>query len=88
MDPQSVIAHLSDLNPDAIFFDNMDTALVGVGYSGQNDPVAVYSKARLFEALTSAGLSPDDADGYYLARFVSEHNGPHAPVILDDSCEG
>lgn len=87
MDPQSVIAHLSDLNPDAIFFDNMDAALIGVGYCGQNEPVAVYSKSLLFEGLAAAGLSRDDAEEYYLARFVADHAGVNAPVILDDFCE-
>lgn len=88
MDPQRVIAQLSDLNPDAVFFDNMDAALVGLGCAGQNEYVAVYSKARLLDALREAGLSADDAEEYYLARFIAEQAGPNAPFILDDVCEG
>jgi hypothetical protein len=42
MHTNSVVATLSDLNPDAYLFDNMDCALIGVGYVGHKDPVAVY----------------------------------------------
>ena len=88
MDPQRVINQLSDLNPDAILFDNMENALVGVGYTGNNDPVAVYSKNKLFTQLFAAGMSLEDAEEYYVGRFLSDRAGPNAPVILDDSCEG
>lgn len=88
MEPQRVIAQLSDLNPDAVFFDNMDAALIGVGYNGHNDPVAVYSKTQLFSLLSAAGLSQEDAEEYYVGRFIADCAGPNTPVILDDSCEG
>lgn len=88
MDPQRVVDQLSDLNPDAVFFDNMAAALVGVGYIGQNDPVAVYSKAKIFELLAAAGLSEEDAEEYYVGRFLADCTGPHVPVILDESHEG
>lgn len=87
MDPQRVIDQLSDLNPDAVFFDNMELALVGVGYSGGREPVAVYSSAKLFELLASTGMSEEDAEEYYVGRFIAGCAGPNAPVILDDSCE-
>lgn len=88
MDPQRVIDQLSDLNPDAVFFDNMDAALVGVGHSGAHEPVAVYSHSKIFELLAAAGMSEEDAEEYYVGRFISACAGPNAPVILDDSCEG
>lgn len=88
MDPQRVIDQLSDLNPDAVFFDNMAAALIGVGYVGHNEPVAVYSRVKLFALLAADGLSEEDAEEYYVGRFIANVGGPNAPVILDDSCEG
>lgn len=88
MDPQRVIDQLSDLNPDAIMFEDMSAALVGLGYTGNNDPVAVYSKDKLFTQLFAAGMSAEDAEEYYVGRFLASCVGPNAPVIIDDSCEG
>jgi hypothetical protein len=86
MDPQRVINQLSDLNPEAILLDNMEDALIGIGYIGPADPVAVYSKARIYSKLLELGLSQEDADEYYTVKFVAPvaYAGAHAPVIVDD----
>jgi hypothetical protein len=84
--PQHVLAQLSDLNPDAFLFDNMDSALIGLGYVGTADPVAVYSKTKLYAQLLADGLSEEDAKEYYIARFFSGSAGRFAaPVIVDDT---
>jgi hypothetical protein len=85
MSPHHVLAQLSDLNPDAFLFDNMDSALIGLGYVGNADPVAVYSKTKLYEKLLADGLSEEDAKEYYTGRFVSGCGGALAPVIVDDT---
>lgn len=87
MEPQSVIAQLSDLNPEAHFFDNMQSALVGIGYIGHKDPVAVYSRAKIYEKLAADGLSIDDAEEYFSSKFVGLWAGEQTPVILDDVTE-
>jgi len=87
MDAKRVLNQLLDLNPEAVLFENMDTALVGVGYIAGVDPVAVYSKARIYNKLLADGLSPEDADEYYTGTFLSLRAGPQTPVILDDAQE-
>jgi hypothetical protein len=83
----TVRATLSDLNPDAILFDGLDAALVGFGGVAHNEPVAVYSKTKIFEQLMSDGLSPEDADEYFSFNIVGLWAGPHTPFILDDVVE-
>lgn len=78
------LAQLADLNPDAVLLDNMADALIGVGYIGHQDPVAVYSKAKIFAKLQNDGLSQEDAEEYYVGRFLGLWAGEHTPVILDD----
>jgi hypothetical protein len=39
--PQHILAELADLSPEAVLFDNMDCALIGVGYIGGDGPVPV-----------------------------------------------
>lgn len=87
MEPQSVIDQLSDLNPDAYLFDNMSAALIGVGYIGHKDPVAVYSKTKIFEKLAVDGLSEEDAEEYFFSKFVGTWAGENTPVILNDTTE-
>ena len=86
-DFHGIAAALGDLNPEAVLFDNMDAALVGVGYIAHHDPVAVYSKAKIYEKLLADGLSQEDADEYFLGKFVNVCAGELTPVILDDLSE-
>jgi hypothetical protein len=84
MDAQRIIDQLSDTNPEAVFFDNMHHALVGIGRIAGADPVAIYSKAKIYAKLFSDGLSVEDANEYFSGRFLALRAGEHTPVILDD----
>lgn len=81
---QRVLAELSDLNPEAVLFENMDVALVGLGYIADAEPVAVYSRAKMYAKLLSDGFSREDADEYYAGKFVALRAGNLTPVIVDD----
>lgn len=81
---QRARAELADLNPEAVLFDNMDCALVGVGYIGGEGPVPVYSRAKLYAKLLADGFSREDADEYYAGKFVALRAGNLTPVIVDD----
>ena len=87
MDAKRVLNLLSDLNPEAVLLENMNSALIGVGCIADADPVAVYSKAGIYSKLLSDGLSTEDADDYYTGKFVAARAGAHTPVILDDTQE-
>jgi hypothetical protein len=84
MDAQRIVDQLSDSNPEAVFLDNMNHALVGVGRIAGGDPVAIYSKAKIYAKLFADGLSIEDANEYFSGRFLSVRAGEHTPVILDD----
>jgi hypothetical protein len=87
MGSNSLVAQLSDLNPDAILLENMESALIGLGYIGQADPVAVYSRARIYSKLLTDGLSQEAANEYYFGKFVAAQAGAFTPVIVDDMGE-
>lgn len=82
--PQHILAELADLSPEAVLFDNMDCALIGVGYIGGDGPVPVYSRAKLYAKLLADGFSREDADEYYAGKFVALRAGNLTPVIVDD----
>jgi hypothetical protein len=81
---QRVLAELVDLNPEAVLFDNMDSALIGLGYIADDEPVAVYSRAKIYSKLLADGFSREDADEYYAGKFVALRAGNLTPVIVDD----
>ena len=87
MEPKSVLDQLGDLNPEAYLLDNMELALVGIGYRGHTDPVAVYSKKQIYDKLLSDGLSEEDADEYFSGKFMASWAGDNTPIILDDMTE-
>lgn len=84
MSPQNILAALNDLNPDAALFDNMHTALIGVGRSGTADPVAVYSQFKIFERLYADGFSEAEALDYFSDKMVAFDAGANTPVIVLD----
>ncbi len=79
-----VLAELSDLNPEAVLFDNMDCALIGLGYIADEGPVAVYSRSKMYAKLLADGFSREDADEYYSGKFSVLRAGNLTPVIVDD----
>lgn len=87
MDAKRVLDQLSDLNPEAVLLDNMDAALIGLGYIADADPVAVYSRALIYDKLLADGLSPEDADEYYTCKFAAVRAAQYTPVIVDDRQE-
>jgi hypothetical protein len=84
MTPQAVQYALNDLNPHAVFFDNMDSALVATGRRGAADPVAVYSQKLIFEQLYCDGLTESEAADYFFDKIVGLCVGPNTPVVLQD----
>jgi hypothetical protein len=86
MDAHSITVALGDLNPDAVLLENMDTALIGVGYIGPRDPVAIYSKAKIYEKLFADGFSQEDANEYF-GKYSNTWAAENTPVIMDDLSE-
>lgn len=86
MDADIIIAELNDLNPEAYLFDNMNSALIGIGSIAHKDPVAVYSKRGIFNKLLADGFSAEDAEEYF-SKFVGVWAGDNTPVIVNDLME-
>jgi hypothetical protein len=84
---QHILNQLHDENPDAVLFDNMNGALIGFGAAGYLNPVAIYSKKLMLAQLMRDGLSAEDAEEYFLSKFVGLWAADNTPVILDDTQE-
>lgn len=87
MQSQSAINQLSDLNPDAILFENLNSAIIGIGRIGNNDPVAIYSQTLIFAQLEKDGFTAEEAEAFYQNNLVSLVATKDTPVIVDDLSE-
>lgn len=85
MTSEHIRAALGDINPDAVFFDNLDDALVGLGCIAHLEPVAVYSKKRIFDKLLADGFSKTDIMDYFLNKIVAVFAEHNTPIVLDDT---
>jgi hypothetical protein len=87
MNARRVLDQLSDLNPEAILLTNMDSALIGVGHIGANEPVAVYSRSLIFAQLKRDGFTEEEANDFYQNTFIGAAITKDTPVIVDDQEE-
>lgn len=84
MTPQRIKSELNELNPDAYFFENMDSALLGLCSCGPKNYVALYSKVRIYDQLAVDGLSAIESDDYFNSHILPIWADVNTPVIFDD----
>jgi|WetSurSiteA1Bulk_404760.scaffolds.fasta_scaffold04474_7 hypothetical protein len=74
---------LAGLNPEALFMDGFDEAIIGVsvGQSGQN-AIVVYDQDEIVRLLVAGGADIDDAWEYYSFNVEGAYVGPHTPIII------
>ena len=81
---------LEDENPEALLYDDMDEALIGV-YRGdlarqdmQEGSIAVYSYVKYIEIL-SRDMSEEEAVEYFDFNVAGGYIGKYQPIIIDDT---
>ena len=74
---------LTELNPDALFMDGLDDAIVGIGCQYSKNAVVVYSEPAIIEHLISVeGLSYEDAWEHYSFNIAGAWVGENTPIIM------
>lgn len=53
--------HLESVNPDAVLFDGLDLAIVGIAERFNLSPVVAYDYDACIEMLVESGMSPEAA---------------------------
>lgn len=72
---------LSEWNPDALFFDGFDDAIVGWATQFTKDPVVAYSYGKII-AILSEDMSPQEAREYFDFNIGGSWVGENTPLIL------
>ena len=84
MTPADEIRHqLAEANPDALFADGLDDALIGYTINTHHAHVAVYSATRCVEVLVDRdGMTPEEADEYLEFNTYCCYVGPNGPLFV------
>lgn len=72
---------IADLNPDAMFIDDMDDALVGYAVQWGSPALAVYDAERIIEIL-SKDMGLEDASEFFALKIECAYVGQGTPMIL------
>ena len=83
---------LADENPEAICYDGMDEALIGI-YRGdlarqnmQESSIAVYSYVKFIEVyIKRDGMSEEEAIEFFDYNVAGGYIGKYQPLIIDDT---
>jgi len=79
---ESLQDYIAAINPDALFADGLDDALIGHG--GQfNQVVAVYSTEKALDIFEKDGMSRDEAREHFDFNVVGAWVGENTPIFVD-----
>jgi|ETNmetMinimDraft_9_1059917.scaffolds.fasta_scaffold22944_3 hypothetical protein len=74
---------LEELNPEALFMDGLDSAIVGWGCQYSKNTVVVYNEDDIIEHLTETeGLSYEEAWEHYSYNIAGAWVGENTPIII------
>lgn len=74
---------LEDDNPDALFMDGLDAAIVGVGRQYTKPALVVYDYDLIVAALTEQGMDEDEVVDYVGFNILDAWMGENTPFVLN-----
>ena len=88
-----IVEVLTEENPEAIIYDGMDDALIGIYRGivhGQNgsyeESIAVYSYVSFIETyIERDGMSEEEAIEFFDFNVAGGWLGEHQPIVIDDT---
>lgn len=80
--PAEIREQLTESNPDALYADGFDDALVGIARRCGQPDLAVYSVRLCIEVLMQRGMTYEEACEYFEFNVVGAWMGPMTPIFL------
>tara|TARA_A100001391_G_scaffold41736_1_gene24034 strand:- start:140 stop:394 length:255 start_codon:yes stop_codon:yes gene_type:complete len=74
---------LSECNPDALFIDGFDNALIGIARRCGSPDVAVYDYEKCVDVMVDGGMSHDEAVEYMEYNVAGAYVGENGPILVD-----
>ena len=80
---QAVTDALAERNPEAVLWNGLDDALVGIASQFTSPPLAVYDQERLVHLLQDQGMTWEEAHEYLAHNIAGGYLGAGTPLILE-----
>lgn len=78
----SIREDLAEQNPDAVLWDGLDAALIGIAHRCGQPALAVYDYQLCVEAFEQEGMTYEEAVEWLDFNVVGAWVGPNTPVML------
>lgn len=75
--------YLAERNPEAVLFDGLDHALLGIASQFTNPPLAVYDYGALIEGFMADGMTHQEAHEHLSYNIEGLWAGKGTPLILE-----
>lgn len=73
---------VAEINPDALFMDGYDNAIIGIASRfGMND-VACYDYDKVIAEMVSGGMTEEEADEFFQFNQIGAWLGENTPVFV------
>jgi hypothetical protein len=76
------LEELTENDPEIIFWDGFDAAIIGVGKRCGIPDVLIYDYEKMVEILVNDGGSPEEAMEYLDFNVVGAYVGEHTPITI------
>ena len=74
---------MEELNPEAIWYDGLEDAIVGIGCKYSNSPVVVYDEGLIiFTLMAEQEMEFEEAWEYYSFNIQGMWVGDNTPIIM------
>mgnify|MGYP003141252963 CR=1 FL=1 len=80
--PDAIISTLEEYNPEAIMYDGLDDALVGIVSRAGTEPLALYDRDKILKLFVSQGMTHEQAEEYICFNIEGCWAGPHTPFLV------
>lgn len=75
---------LAERDDEAVMFDGLDGAVVGMGVRCGQPPIVVYDRARILRILVERdGMTEDEADEFCAFHIEGGWLGPRTPIVVE-----
>ena len=81
---EAILDHLTEANDSAVTFDDLESALLGVGGQYTKTPLAVYSASKMVDCFVKQGMTYEEATEWYELNVACLWAGEHTPIIVED----
>lgn len=78
---------IGEQNPEALFIDGHDDALIGMAARCGQPVLAVYSYGKIRATLMERdGMEQEEAEEFMEFNILGSWLGAHTPIVMEDGC--